>query len=556
MSLPDLRHQRSFFDADRGFARLVAAAPQGVQRYVWFSERIWPQLVALRPALETMYCADSRMSRLECVRETLRLTLSALEPIQSLARPECWALWWERYVESKLDYRAEAAQLRIKMEQAGEDARDVLGWVKTQQEKLVAAADAVALLARVYAENFEEKDQGTLERRAAPPPGAVQNPHDPQAQWSTKDTIKQKNWVGYKVQIAETVEEQPRSPKEPTCAVITAVVTQEAIASDKAALPVVEAVWEATGQAKPDELYLDAGYTSGAELDRARAEGRELKGPMAPAPTKEGRMSSEAFQVSVSRREAVCPAGCASTNCSRLEVQQTGAVSYRFEWNNSVCGACPLRSQCLGKGQKHRTLLVGEHHDLIQARRLEQKTASFQQDMRHRNAIEGTVSELTRGYRLSGGSEINRQESVELTRAFLAEVAAGKDWTSIFVSSVLSSVPFAADRQKIATICAALCRPFTKLYACASSATETGWRQVRGKAFMNESNAGNICFRLDYERARHDVLVRAGRDVSARQTRCQVGRYLPAATVLSETVGVALAGLRRGFRDRDRGFRL
>ena len=109
-------------------------------------------------------------------------------------------------------------------------------------------------------------------------------------------------------------------------------------------------------------------------------------------------MSSEAFQVSVSRREAVCPAGCASTNCCRLEVQQTGAVSYRFEWNNSVCGACPLRSQCLGKGQKHRTLLVGEHHDLIQARRLEQKTASFQQDMRHRNAIEGTVSELTRGY--------------------------------------------------------------------------------------------------------------------------------------------------------------
>ena len=25
------------------------------------------------------------------------------------------------------------------------------------------------------------------------------------------------------------------------------------------------------------------------------------------------------------------------------------------------------------------------------------------------------------------------------------------------------------------------------------------WRQVQGKAFMNESNAGNICFRLDYE---------------------------------------------------------
>jgi len=103
-------------------------------------------------------------------------------------------------------------------------------------------------------------------------------------------------------------------------------------------------------------------------------------------------------------------------------------------------------------------------------------------------------------YRLGTGSgEINKAESIDLARAFLAEVASGKDWTSIFISSVLNSVPFHEDRQHIVTLCTALCRPFTKVYACASSATETGWRQVQGKAFMNESNAGNICFRLDYE---------------------------------------------------------
>lgn len=101
-------------------------------------------------------------------------------------------------------------------------------------------------------------------------------------------------------------------------------------------------------------------------------------------------------------------------------------------------------------------------------------------------------------YRL-GGSEINKAESIEMTREFLKCVADGLEWTSIFVSSVLNSVPFREDREKIASLCAALCKPFTKLYACASSATETGWRQVNGKAFMNQSNAGNICFRLDYE---------------------------------------------------------
>ncbi|MBP7948900.1 MAG: ParB N-terminal domain-containing protein [Verrucomicrobiales bacterium] len=101
-------------------------------------------------------------------------------------------------------------------------------------------------------------------------------------------------------------------------------------------------------------------------------------------------------------------------------------------------------------------------------------------------------------YRLGSGG-INRAESIELTKAFLAEVAAGKEWTSIFIASVLNSVPFREDREHIACLCAALCKPFTKVYACASSAGESGWRQVNGKAFMNESNAGNIAFRLDYE---------------------------------------------------------
>ena len=60
-------------------------------------------------------------------------------------------------------------------------------------------------------------------------------------------------------------------------------------------------------------------------------------------------------------------------------------------------------------------------------------------------------------------------------------------------------MPFREDREHIACLCAALCKPFTKVYACASSAGESGWRQVNGKSFMNESNAGNIAFRLDYE---------------------------------------------------------
>ena len=98
-----------------------------------------------------------------------------------------------------------------------------------------------------------------------------------------------------------------------------------------------------------------------------------------------------------------------------------------------------------------------------------------------------------------GLSEIDKDKSLAISRDFLKAVSDGKEFTSIFISSVLNSVPFEKDRQHIACICAALCRPFTKLYACASSTAETGYRQVNGKAFHNESNAGNIAFRLEYE---------------------------------------------------------
>lgn len=101
-------------------------------------------------------------------------------------------------------------------------------------------------------------------------------------------------------------------------------------------------------------------------------------------------------------------------------------------------------------------------------------------------------------YHISGNS-IDKDKSLRLSREFLETVAAKTQWSSIFLASVLNSVPFKQDREHIATLCAALCSPQTKVYACASSVSETGYRQVNGKAFLNHSNSRNIAFRLDYE---------------------------------------------------------
>jgi len=341
----------------------------------------------------------SHMSRLECVRETVRLALEALEIMQELARPEFWPSWWERYVESSPDFKADVETLKQKMIQAGQDARLMLAWIDTRSDA-IKNMNAISVLRRVYQENFIETGD-VVEQTRAQPSGAVHNPHDPDAQWSAKGTIpgKTKEWVGYKTQVAETLPSAEPKAKAPTDAVITAIVTQPAITSDHGSIKTVEEEWKRQDMEKPKELYVDGGYTSGEVLADAAREEREVHGPIQSAPQCGERFSAEEFDVNIDERVTICPAGHASTNCSRLE-EANGKVNYRFEWNNELCQSCEHRQRCLSECASHRTLLVGQHHQHTQKRRREMKTDAYKVRMHQRNGVEGTISELKRGYGL------------------------------------------------------------------------------------------------------------------------------------------------------------
>jgi hypothetical protein len=343
----------------------------------------------------------SRMTRLDCLRETLRLTLEELSKnTAGLPRPDFWPELWERYVESKLDFRAEAGVLHQKMNLAGTDAAQLLAWVEQLSDKEPSQGEQVRLLARVFHENFELDGSGPCQQREAQPTHAVRNPHDPEAQYAVKGHGKyKKEHVGYKVQVAETVCETKSEKGEPTRNFITAMATQPATASDDAGLPLVEQEQAAMGLEKAPVWHVDAAYISAQRLAQAQAEGRELIGPAQRAPRKDGRFSVEDFQIDIEQRRALCPAGQENTQCSRLEVEQSGQVHYRFEFGRQ-CQDCALRQRCVGKGQRHRTVLVGGYHSYLQARRQEQKTEAFKRRVRRRNAIEGTQSELVRGHGL------------------------------------------------------------------------------------------------------------------------------------------------------------
>jgi transposase len=353
-----------------------------------------------------MFGRVSRMSRLDCVRESLRLALQELSQKLAPAQPPpWWTRLWERYVETQTDYRAGEETLARKFIEAGTDAKELLDWLASDSGQPFRQIKQVELLGRVFAQQFEvstETAAPAAKSKEQLGSDRVQNPHEPEATYSCKGRGEQKKeHVGYKVQVAESVSQAVLAPAEPTQNFIVGVVTHAAPESDEQGAAKMAAEQQAMGLDKPSEQYVDAAYISAKDLAQAAQEQRELIGPApAPANNNEGRFNSETFQVKVEERQALCPAGHQNSLCSRLEEKTTGKVSYRFEWESAVCATCPLRAQCIRSTDKHRTLVVGEHHTFLQGRRQEQKTPAFKERMRHRNAIEGTQSELARAHGL------------------------------------------------------------------------------------------------------------------------------------------------------------
>jgi transposase len=435
-----------------------------------------------------MFGRVARMSRLDCVRETLRLALLELElAFNPQTRPGFWVGLWERYVESQVDYRASAETLARKLVEAGADAWQLLEWLRNPARREANSKPQARLLARVFEEQFElvagtatplacdpepvsvsaapvtappqapppSSLAGTAassgpEASAAPPqpeltlplccpvevrPRAkdqvpttcVRNPHDPEAMYSVKGQGQQKReHVGYKVQVAETVCEATLAPGEPTRNFIVGMVTHPAHESDETGSVRMDQEQAEMGFEKPLVQYVDSAYVSARKLVEAQAEGRELIGPAHPGPQKDGRFTAAQFEISVEERRAVCPAGRVNTQCSRLVEESTGQVGYRFEFSTQ-CHDCVLRPQCLGKGQRHRSVLVGEHHTALQTRRREQQTAAFRERMKHRNAIEGTQSELVRAHGLRR-ARYRGLAKVSLQNYFIGAACNAKRW--------------------------------------------------------------------------------------------------------------------------------
>jgi hypothetical protein len=243
--------------------------------------------------------AVADLSSLECVRETLRLALEELaRGLKDSERPDFWALFWERYVESKLDYKSGAEVLKNKHRQAGQDCLSLLEWLQPMAAEL-RYGQQVELLREVFAQQYQH-EAGEVKPVEAHATGVVRNPHDPDAQWSAKGQGKQKKvWVGYKAQVAESV---PQKDAPNQKCFITSIVTQKASESDDPGLNHTFNDQALSGLDRPAELYVDGAYVSAARLQQAKQEGWELFGPAQPSANRSGLATDyriEAFDINI-----------------------------------------------------------------------------------------------------------------------------------------------------------------------------------------------------------------------------------------------------------------
>jgi transposase len=103
-----------------------------------------------------MFGLVSRMSRLDCVRESLRLALQELDGmVGPETRPGFWLELWERYVESQIDYRAGSEALGRKLVEAGTDTARLRVWARGQSQSTLKWGPQLLLLERVFEEQFE-----------------------------------------------------------------------------------------------------------------------------------------------------------------------------------------------------------------------------------------------------------------------------------------------------------------------------------------------------------------------------------------------------------------
>lgn len=157
--------------------------------------------------------AVRRLNRLETVGETLRTALNSVaQAAPEWLREQVTTEWFERYSRRVEDYRLQKGE-QSRSEYAaliGADGFQLLAALAAETAlPQLLELESVEVLRQTWGQQFIEEEGQVRLRKAgkelAPAGERIDSPYDPEARFSTKRSM---NWVGYKVHLTETCDEE------------------------------------------------------------------------------------------------------------------------------------------------------------------------------------------------------------------------------------------------------------------------------------------------------------------------------------------------------------
>lgn len=334
----------------------------------------------------------AKLSRLEMLWETLRVALRAMERVaEGWYQKRIPATFHKAYSERQSDWQLSQKQVQVETKRAGQDGFWLLDEIERDSPEAVQQLGEVETLQTVWEQTFMRPKGGSggggqvrlRPSRRGQRKEIIPTPHEREARWTVKRGYE---WIGYKLQVTETVEAEAGQT------FVTDIDVCAANEGDSEAIETIQRRLMRQGLA-PREQIVDASYISGKNITTSQRRGIELVGPTLPDTSrKPAGFRQRDFEIDWEAESVACPQGRTSIGWHPRDDAYQQGIYVSF---GKQCHECPARQQC-APGKSGRTLFLNAYFEALQTRRQEQQSPHFQERMKQRAAIEGTISALVR----------------------------------------------------------------------------------------------------------------------------------------------------------------
>lgn len=247
---------------------------------------------------------------------------------------------------------------------------------RTEQEK-----EALALLARVTAQDVEKQEDGNYRIVKGSAKDRIISIHDPQARHGRKSSSVV--ITGYKTHVLTTV----------TSRFVIAFAASAANLPDGDALPQMLDLAN-DRDLLPDEVFGDHAYGLGEIVREGALRGVSVRSKVSVP--KNGTLNKKHFHIDLDKQVVTCPNGHESKNPSSVLVgdgSTNRVLSFRFK--KTLCRECPLADAC-GKNvkTKGRVIVLDLHEPEIQTLKSFNADPENRKRLRKRCIVEGILSQL------------------------------------------------------------------------------------------------------------------------------------------------------------------